>query len=123
MKILCIEDDQEIAALIAEDLSDRGFDVSIVHGGPPALAAIQMEQPDLVLADVATPAGRELHVRLTALAPALGTLPFIFLTAPTEEENLINGLTLGTNECVTKPIDFDRLGALIIARLTHATAV
>ena len=70
-KILCIEDDRETAALIAEELLDRGYDVTVAHDGREGLAAILRTMPDLVLSDISMPAmsGFELLERLTALAP------------------------------------------------------
>jgi len=54
-RILCIEHDRETAALIAEELVDRGFDVSIAHGGKEGLLTIMRTMPDLVLCDVGMP--------------------------------------------------------------------
>ena len=70
-KILCIEDDRETAALIAEELIDRGYIVSVAHDGREGLAAILKIMPDLVLSDISMPAmsGFELLERLVALAP------------------------------------------------------
>jgi DNA-binding response OmpR family regulator len=118
-KILCIEDDDETATLIAEDLNDRGFDVSIARGGQEGLTAIQKQMPDLVLLDLTSPtmARFELPDRLAAFAPALRSPPFVFFTAPAEEENRSSRRELGADEYVTKPIDFDRLDSLIKARL------
>src|SRR5262249_14234229 len=46
-KILCIEDDRETAALIAEELSDRGYEVVVAHDGQEGFAAILRTMPDL----------------------------------------------------------------------------
>ena len=54
-KILCIEDDRETAALIAEELVERGYEVSIAHDGREGLAAILRQMPDLVLSDISMP--------------------------------------------------------------------
>ena len=48
-RVLCIEDDRETAALIAEELVERGFEVSVAHDGRTGLAAILKNMPDLVL--------------------------------------------------------------------------
>jgi len=71
-KILCIEDDRETAALIAEELVDRGYAVTVAHDGREGLAAILRTMPDLVLSDISMPvmSGFELLERLTALALA-----------------------------------------------------
>ena len=54
-KILCIEDDREAAALIAEELTDRGFDVIVAHDGHEGFVSILKIAPDLVLCDVSLP--------------------------------------------------------------------
>jgi len=51
-KILCIEDDRETAALIVEELIERGFEVSTAHDGRSGFAAILKNMPDLVLSDI-----------------------------------------------------------------------
>jgi DNA-binding NarL/FixJ family response regulator len=118
-KILCIEDDRETAALIAEELIDRGYDVTVAHDGRDGLAAILKIMPDLVLSDISMPAlsGFELLERLIALAPRFSKMPFVFLTALTDRDNELKGRQLGADDYVTKPIDFDVLAAIITARL------
>lgn len=118
-KILCIEDDRETAGLIAEELTDRGFNVSIAYGGQEGLMAIMRATPDLVLCDVSMPAmtGFEVLERLNEIAPRLGHIPFIFLTALADRESELKGRRLGADDYVTKPIDFDRLLFIIDARL------
>jgi DNA-binding response OmpR family regulator len=118
-KILCIEDDRETAELIAEELAERGYDVHVAHDGREGFAAIIKFQPDLVLSDISMPvmSGFELLERLTSLAPRFGNMPFVFLTALTDRDNELKGRQLGADDYVTKPIDFDRLDAIIRARL------
>ena len=118
-KILCIEDDRETAALIAEELIDRGYEVTVAHDGREGLAAILKTMPDLVLSDISMPvmSGFELLERLIALAPRFSKMPFIFLTALTDRDNELKGRQLGADDYVTKPIDFDVLATIINARL------
>jgi DNA-binding NarL/FixJ family response regulator len=117
--ILCIEDDRETAGLIAEELIDRGFDVSLASSGPEGLMAIMRSTPDLILCDVGMPimTGFEVLERLTEIAPRLGRIPFVFLTALADRDNELKGRRLGADDYVTKPIDFDRLSLIIEARL------
>jgi DNA-binding NarL/FixJ family response regulator len=118
-KILCIEDDRETAALIAEELVDRGYAVTIAHDGREGLAAILKTMPDLVLSDISLPmmSGFELLERLIALAPRFARMPFVFLTALTDRDNELKGRKLGADDYVTKPIDFEVLATIIEARL------
>jgi DNA-binding NarL/FixJ family response regulator len=117
-KILCIENDCETTALIAEELRDRGFEVSIAYNGQDGLLAIPKGQPDLVLCDnsISIMSGFEVLERLTETAP-LGHIPFVFLTAPSDRDNDLKGRRLGADDYVTKPIDFDRLALIISTRL------
>jgi DNA-binding NarL/FixJ family response regulator len=118
-KILCIEDDHETAALIAEELAERGYDVALAYDGREGFAAILRTMPDLVLSDISMPvmSGFDLLERLTALAPRFGSMPFVFLTALTDRDNELKGRQLGADAYVTKPIDFDLLETKIRARL------
>jgi DNA-binding NarL/FixJ family response regulator len=118
-RILCIEDDRETAALVAEELIDHGFDVSIAHGGREGLLAIMKATPDLVLCDISMPAmtGFEVLERLTEFAPRLGHIPFVFLTALADRDTELKGRRLGADDYVTKPIDYERLVFIINARL------
>jgi DNA-binding response OmpR family regulator len=118
-KILCIEDDRETASLIAEELADRGYDVKLAYDGREGFAAILTTMPDLVLSDISMPvmSGFELLERLTALAPRFRNMPFVFLTALTDRDTELKGRQLGADDYVTKPIDFDLLDTIIVARL------
>ena len=118
-KILCIEDDRETAALIAEELVDRGYEVTVAHDGREGLAAILRIMPDLVLSDISMPlmSRFELLERLIELAPRFAKKPFVFLTALPDRDNELRGRQLGADDYVTKPIDFELLATIISARL------
>ena len=119
--ILCIEDDRESAALIREDLEERGFDVHLAHEGNEGFAAILRIRPDLVLCDINMPgmSGFEVLEALTAIAPNFRNMPFVFLTALTDRESELKGRRLGADDYVSKPIDFDLLASIINARLAR----
>jgi DNA-binding NarL/FixJ family response regulator len=118
-KILCIEDDSAVAAMIAEELANRGFEAVVAHDGHEGFVAILKIVPDLVLCDVDLPvmSGFEVLERLNALASRLGRIPFVFLTALTDRDSELRARRLGADDYVTKPIDFDMLGMIINARL------
>jgi DNA-binding response OmpR family regulator len=120
-KILCIEDDRDTAALICEELVDRGFEVRAAYNGREGLAAILQEPPDLVLSDVGMPgmSGFELLRTLTSMEPRFETMPFVFLTALCDHDNELKGWQLGADDYLTKPVDYDVLAALITARLAR----
>jgi DNA-binding response OmpR family regulator len=117
--ILCIEDERETAALISEELTDRGFEAVIAHDGHEGFVAILKIAPDLVLCDIGLPimTGFEVLERLNSLAPRLRHIPFVFLTALADRDNELRARRLGADDYVTKPIDFDMLEMIINARL------
>ena len=88
-KILCIEDDRDSAAVIAAELVERGFAVTTAHGGEHGLLAIMRSTPDLVLCqvDMASMTGFEVLQRLSAIAPPLGRIPFLFLVGSDKSES------------------------------------
>jgi DNA-binding response OmpR family regulator len=121
-KILCIEDDREAAALIVEELVDQGFEPITAHNGREGFDAILKHMPDLVLCDINMPvmSGFEVLERLNDMAPQVGRVPFVFLTAMSDRENELRGRRLGADDFVVKPIDFDVLNAIITDRLAGA---
>jgi len=121
-RILCIEDDHETARLLAEELSERGYEVTLAPTGRAGLEAILTSPPDLVLADVNLPSvsGFELLERLGSSRAGSERIPFVFLTALADRASELRGFELGADDYVTKPVDFDVLGARIAARLARA---
>jgi DNA-binding response OmpR family regulator len=105
--------------LIAHELSDRGFYVVIAYDGRVGLTAILKKIPDLVLCDIGLPemSGLEILATLNGAMPRFNRIPFIFLTGRTSRHDEIRGRTLGADDYVTKPIDFDILEEIIRARL------
>ncbi len=117
MKVLCIEDDREMAELIAEALRDRGIDIVLAHSGPEGLNAINQENPDLVLCDIGLPGLSGFEVLEQRLSYPLTAPSFIFLTALTDRDSELRGRRLGAEDYVTKPIDFDVLYEILLTRM------
>ncbi len=105
--------------MVAEDLTARGFEVTVVHDGHEGFVSILKTMPDLVLCDVNMPimSGLEVLERLNALAPRLGRIPFVFLTALADRDSELRARRLGADDYITKPIDFDMLEMIVNARL------
>jgi len=120
-RILCIEDDRETAALIEEELAEQGYEVLLAHDGQEGFGAVLKLMPDLVLCDINMPlmSGFQVLEQLTALEPRFNDMPFVFLTALADRESELRGRQLGADDYVTKPIDFEILGAIIRARLAR----
>lgn len=103
-RVLVVEDEPDIAALVAYQLTREGFRVETALTGAEALAAIGREVPDLVVLDRMLPgmSGDEI---LRTLRTELNTrlLPVLILTAKRGEEDRIQGLELGADDYLTKP--------------------
>lgn len=102
--IFVVEDEEDIARLIAHNLQAAGFEVQSFVSGASVLTEAMRELPALFLLDVMLPGtdGFELcrHIRQT---PALSATPIIFLTAKTSEADRVKGLELGGDDYITKP--------------------
>jgi len=103
-RILVVEDEPDIAALIAYQLTREGFRVETAGTGPEALQAIARDIPDLVVLDRMLPglSGDEVLQRLKEEA-ATSNIPVLVLTAKREQEDRIKGFELGADDYLTKP--------------------
>ena len=103
-RILVVEDEPDIAALIAYQLTREGFRVETAANGADALTSINREIPNLVVLDRMLPgiSGDEV---LRCLRREAGTseIPILLLTAKREREDRIRGLELGADDYLTKP--------------------
>lgn len=110
-KILCIEDEENLRRDICEELRDTGYEVMAAADGVAGLHLIQTQRPDLVLCDIRMPGmdGHELLSKVRTCNAQWGNVPFIFLTAFGERDDMLKGLRAGADDFLTKPIDYDVL--------------
>src|SRR3984957_14616047 len=103
-KILLIEDEEDIAALIKHKAEISGYKILVEYDGLNGLRAVERERPDLVILDIMLPGQSGLDVcRKIKSSPELKTTPVIMLSAKSEELDVILGLELGADDYVTKP--------------------
>lgn len=119
-KILLIEDEEKIAKLVAEYLTNEDFCVVTVGDGAAGLASFYQEMPDLVLLDVMLPklSGLEVCRQLRQKT----NIPIIMLTARSEEIDKLLGLGLGADDYITKPFSLRELVARVKAVLRRGTS-
>jgi len=103
-RILVVEDEADIAALIAYQLNREGFRVETAANSDQALSSIEREVPDLLVLDRMLPgiSGDDI-LRMLRREPATRGLPVLILTARREQEDRIEGLELGADDYLTKP--------------------
>jgi two-component system phosphate regulon response regulator PhoB len=109
-RILVVDDEPDIAALVAYHLAKRGYRVSTANDGSEALKVATAERPDLLVLDLMLPerSGFEVLQELRA-RPETQAMGVILLTARTEREDRLRGLTLGADDYVAKPFSPEEL--------------
>lgn len=107
--ILIVEDEHTLRRLLEFRLSKQ-YRVRSAGDGKEALELIAKEQPDLILSDVRMPgmSGWEFHEELQR-DPATRIIPFVFLTARDEPEDVWRGRRSGADDYITKPFDVEHL--------------
>ena len=121
-KILVVEDDPDIAELIAHYLTRANHQVDpLAHGGE-APRRVRETSPDLVVLDIMLP-GLDGMMVCQALRsdPATAAIPIIMLTARGEESDRVAGLELGADDYVTKPFSPKELVARVGALLRRSS--
>ena len=117
-RVLVVEDDKDIAELIAHYLQRAGHTVEIAASGTLGLRRVKEAPPDLLLLDLMLPGMDGLLVCQTLRSdPATAAIPIIMLTARGEEAERITGLELGADDYVTKPFSPRELTARVAALL------
>ena len=102
LKILLVEDDSRLSALIQEYLQKQAMLVSIEHRGDLACDRIIADSPDLVILDLMLPGMDGLEV-CKAVRPQYAG-PIMMLTARDEDIDQVVGLEIGADDYVTKPV-------------------
>ena len=111
-QVLIVEDDLRLANLTREYLQANGFDVEVEGDGAKAAARIIAEQPDLVILDLMLPGEDGLSICRKVRQQFAG--PILILTARSDDLDQVQGLDLGADDYVCKPVR----PRLLLARIT-----
>ena len=119
LRVLVVDDEQNIAELISMALRYEGFEVTAAHTGTKAVAAAKTFDPDAVVLDMMLPDfdGLEVLRRMRGDDP---NVPVLFLTAKDSVEDRVAGLTAGGDDYVTKPFSIEELVARLRGLLRRA---
>lgn len=118
-KILVLDDEREIAEVIALYLRNEGYEVELAFTGREALRKVEAESPVLALLDVMLP-DMDGFAILQKIRESY-RFPVIMLTAKTEDTDKITGLTLGADDYIPKPFNPLELVARVKAQLRRYT--
>src|ERR1700675_1244316 len=103
-KILIVEDEIDVAELLAHHLRGEGFSVEIVTNGRTALTAVKTQPPALIVLDLMLPEISGLDLcRMIKSNPGTRNVPIVMLSARTEEIDRVLGFELGADDYVVKP--------------------
>ncbi|AGE37162.1 response regulator transcription factor [Corynebacterium urealyticum] len=108
VKVLVVDDEDNISDLIKVSLKFQGFDVETADNGQTALEIAETYRPDAFILDVMMP-GMDGFTLLNKLREAGHDAPALFLTAKDGVEDRIHGLTIGADDYVTKPFSLEEV--------------
>ena len=121
MKVLVVDDEKDITALVAYHLEREGFRVLQAHDGLQALDLVKRERPNLLILDLMLPQMGGLDVcRRLRKEPDTARLPILMLTAKAEEADKVLGLELGGDDYLTKPFGPRELVARVKALIRRS---
>ena len=114
-KLLVVDDDRDVAELVATVLAEAGHEVKTITDSRQAMAAFAEFQPDLVTLDVLMPSvdGISLCLELRRNSD----VPVLFLSAKDDPPDRVVGLRIGADDYLGKPFDNDELAARVEALL------
>jgi two-component system phosphate regulon response regulator PhoB len=104
LKILAVDDEEDILELLRFNLTKEGFTVVCAASGEEALKSALSNRPDLILLDLLLPGMDGLEVaRRLKNEPSTREIPIIMVTAKGEEADIVTGLEVGAEDYITKP--------------------
>ncbi|MBD3181710.1 response regulator [Candidatus Poribacteria bacterium] len=120
-KVWIVEDEPDIADLVARNLRKEQFDVKEFYDGEDFIDALKSELPDLVVLDLMLPGIDGLEIcKIMRLESRTRSVPIIILTAKGTELDVVLGLELGADDYMVKPFSVRELMARIKAILRRS---
>ena len=120
MRILVVDDDQKITALLYRALAHQGYAVDVAHDGFQALSLASQRRPDLIVLDILMP-GLD-GLRVCSRIRQESTVPILMLTAKDEVSDRVVGLDSGADDYLVKPFELEELFARIRALLRRSAS-
>ena len=119
--ILLVEDDPSIREMLHDFLVSRHFAVRSVENGEQALEQLYAQTPDLILLDWMLPdTNGPALIKVIRNNAALHDIPIILLTAKAEETDKVEGLNVGADDYMTKPVSLQELNARVHALIRRS---
>jgi len=108
IKILYVEDEPFLGRIVKESLESRDYEVNMVADGKDAMSLFRQVNPDICVLDVMLPNkdGYAIALSVRQINPSI---PIIFVTAKTQNEDVIKGFEAGGNDYLRKPFSMEEL--------------
>jgi len=120
--VLIVDDEPLVRQTMELELKRAGYEVMIAADGKEALLAIQKKVPDLIISDIMMPTlDGYAFCRKVKDNPRTRTVPFLFLSAKSSQEDRIKGYLLGAHRYITKPTSKQDLLRAVDVRLKDAS--
>lgn len=121
LRVLVVDDCRQLLEVVTEVLSAHGFEVLAASGASEALNMLAETRPDLIISDIMMPGLDGFHFsRQVRENPEWNGIPFVFLTALSDPEDVRRGKSMGCDDYLVKP--FDPLDLVAIVRGKVAVA-
>ena len=122
MKILVVDDEQDICEILQYNLENEGYEVDVANSAEEALQ-LPLADYALILLDVmmGEMSGFQMARRLKD-APDTADIPIIFITALDDEDNIVKGLNIGGDDYIAKPLSMKEVKARVKAVLRRSAS-
>ena len=108
IRVLLVEDEQTLADIIADTLSEKDFTVTVAYNGIEGLRAFESERPQVVVTDIMMP-GMDGLSFVRQLRRKDASVPILFLSARSAAEDVVQGFETGGNDYLRKPFAMSEL--------------
>lgn len=123
MKVLLIEDEQRVASFIRKGLEEHNIQVAQAFDGPTGLNLALSDSYDVIILDIVMPGLNGLELCKKLRGEHGDQTPVLMLTALGTTDDIVNGLTTGADDYLTKPFKFRELLARLFALSRRKTVI
>jgi len=119
LKILLVDDEVNLVDPMSYTLKQKGFETAVAYNGQDALKMYDAEEPDLILLDWSMPDVSGLDV-LKKIRQNQNFVPVIMITGKSAKEDIVEGLSAGADDYITKPFNWEELMARVNSAIRRA---
>ena len=118
IRLLLVEDETDLAGIISDTLSEKGFEVRCAGNGADGLRAVTDFRPEIVVTDIMMPV-MDGYTFVRKLRESGSAVPVLFLSARSDAEDVVRGFELGAGAYIRKPFAISELIVRLHSLLGH----